>query len=80
MHRGGSKDHKNVPIHLVVKMQALARGFIARRKVQRVYGFQMSEGLLYRQFDLDPEKLEEQRYRVQQIRSELPPFQYGINQ
>ena len=40
----------------------------------------MSHGLLLRgtvHIEMDPEKLEEQRARVQQIREGLPEFQYG---
>lgn len=31
-----------LPIFTVIKAQALIRGFLARRKIKRVYGFQMS--------------------------------------
>ena len=40
----------------------------------------MTHGLMNRganQVEMDPEKLEEQRARVQAIREQLPEFQYG---
>lgn len=40
----------------------------------------MSHGLLMRgtvHIEMDPEKLEEQRARVQAIRQNLPEFEYG---
>ena len=33
-------------MRLIIKMQAVMRGFLARRKVQAVYGFRMKKGLL----------------------------------
>jgi hypothetical protein len=71
-------DLRGIPIQLVLKVQALVRGFLARRRIEKIYGFVASPGLLRRGFDYDPEKLEEQRIRVQRIREELPAFQYGI--
>lgn len=56
-----------VPVFTVIKAQAIIRGFLARRKVKRIYGFQMSQGLMNRgtvHIEMDPEKLEEQRQRV----------------
>ena len=61
------RDLKAIPIHTVVRMQALIRGFIARRVVKKIYGFEMSQGLLIRgtvHIEMEPEKLEEQRARV----------------
>ncbi len=49
-----------LPIHLVVKMQAMVRGFRARKAVKRIYGFQASPGLMNRgmvQIEMDPQKL-----------------------
>jgi hypothetical protein len=57
--------------------------------VRKIYGFEMSHGLLMRgtvHIEMDPEKLklcshldllEEQRARVQAIRENLPEFEYG---
>ena len=48
--------------------------------VKKIYGFEMSHGLLMRgtvHIEMDPEKLEEQRARVQAIRENLPEFEYG---
>ena len=53
---------KNIPLFTVIKAQAIIRGFLARRRVRRVYGYQMSPGLLNRgtvHIEMDPEKLEE---------------------
>ncbi len=71
-------EFSGLSIVQVVQLQALIRGFLTRRKVKRVYGFEMTKGLLYRSFDMDPEKLEQQRMRVQAIRERLPEFEYGI--
>ena len=76
MRKGGIKmgkgsgmkiDNKNfgqLPIHMVVKMQAMVRGHIARKKVQQRYGYSMTPGLLNRglvHIEMDPVKLEAQR-------------------
>ena len=48
--------------------------------VKKIYGFEMSHGLLMRgtvHIEMDPDKLEEQRARVQAIREQLPEFEYG---
>ena len=40
----------------------MIRGFLARRKVRRIYGYEMTHGLLNRgtvHIEMDPEKLEE---------------------
>ena len=61
-------------------MQSLIRGFVTRRMMKKIYGFEMSQGLLMRgtvHIEMEPEKLEEQRARVQAIREELPEFKYG---
>lgn len=58
---------KQLPLFAVIKTQAAIRGFIARRRVKRIYGYQMSPGLLNRgtvHVEMDPDKLDEQRYRV----------------
>lgn len=70
-----------IPIHLVVKMQSTMRGFLARKRVKKIYGFEMTPGLLNRgtvHIEMDPERLEEQRQRVQTIRERLPEFIYGL--
>ena len=72
-----------LPLHLVVKMQAMVRGFRARKAVKRIYGFQASPGLMNRgmvQIEMDPQKLEQQRQNVQMIRQQLPQFEYGMEQ
>ena len=51
-----------IPLHMVVKMQSMMRGYMARKKVKRVYGFEMTPGLLNRgtiHIEMDPVKLEE---------------------
>lgn len=58
----------------------MIRGFLTRRMIKKIYGFEMSHGLLMRgtvHIEMDPEKLEEQRARVQAIRENLPEFEYG---
>ena len=45
----------------VVKIQALIRGFLARRRVQNIYGFKLSPGLMMRgsvHIEMEPELLE----------------------
>ena len=52
---------KTIPIHMVVKMQAVMRGYMARRKIKRIYGYEMTPGLLNRgtiHIEMDPVKLE----------------------
>ena len=53
---------------------------LARKRVKNVYGFSVSAGIYKRntQSYIDPVKLEEQRLKVQEIRKELPPFEYGL--
>lgn len=70
-----------LPIKTVVKIQALFRGFLTRKKIKKIYGFEVTPGLLNRTtilVEMDPEKLDEQRRRVQQIREHLPEFVYGL--
>lgn len=56
------------------------RGFLARKKVYAVYGFQSSTlgGRRKKQQlqNVDPAQLKLQRERVQQIKASLPPFEY----
>jgi hypothetical protein len=64
-------DLKGIPISTVIKAQSLMRGFLARRRVKKVYGYEMSRGLMMRgsvHIEMDPQKLEAQRARVQAIR------------
>ena len=71
----------SIPIHMVVKMQSTMRGYLARKRVKKIYGFEMTPGLLNRgtvHIEMDPERLEEQRQRVQAIRERLPEFIYGL--
>ena len=47
---------------MVVKMQAIMRGYLDRKRVKRVHGYEMTPGLLNRgtiNIEMDPEKLEE---------------------
>jgi hypothetical protein len=79
----GDMDLKGIPILTVIKAQALMRGFLARRRVKKVYGYEMSRGLMMRgtvHIEMDPQKLEAQRARVQQIREQLPEFEYALYQ
>lgn len=60
--QGGEKA---IPPWAVIKMQAVIRGFLTRRRVKNVYGFAMTPGLLRRAvLEMDPAKLEEQRLKV----------------
>jgi len=57
-----NSDLNNIPLMTVIKAQALMRGFLTRRMVKKIYGFEMSQGLLMRgtvHIEMDPEKLEE---------------------
>ena len=50
------------PIYTIIKAQSLIRGFLTRKMVKKIYGFEMSHGLLMRgtvHIEMDPEKLEE---------------------
>jgi len=56
------KTMSMLPIATVIKMQAIMRGYMARKKIKKVYGFEMTPGLLKRgtvHIEMDPEKLEE---------------------
>ena len=66
--RGSAERYEHIPIATVLKFQSIIRGFIARRRVKKTYGFEMTHGLMNRgtvHVEMDPEKLEEQRKRVQ---------------
>ena len=57
------KKHNNqYPIYTIIKAQALIRGFLTRKMVKKIYGFEMTHGLLMRgtvHIEMDPEKLDE---------------------
>ena len=42
------RDPSKINIKKVVRMQALVRGFLTRRVIRKIYGFEMSRGLLMR--------------------------------
>lgn len=76
-----SIDPKILPT--LIKAQARMRGLLARKRVMKQYGFQMSAGLFNRRnnlVEMDPVKLEEQRQKVQEIRKALPSFEYGLEE
>ena len=56
-------DLKKIPILTVIKAQSLMRGFLARRRVKRLYGFEMRTGLMGNRgnTNLDPDQLDKQR-------------------
>lgn len=50
---------QDLPIFTIIKFQAIARGFIARNRVKKIYGFQRSPGMLHRSAStLLPDELE----------------------
>ena len=60
----------------------MMRGFLARRKVKSLYGYEMTHTLFSKRpgtvpVQMDPAVLEEQRQQVQRLRSSLKPFEYG---
>ena len=73
-------DLNNIPIFTVIKAQALMRGFLARRRVKKLYGFEMRRGLMAGTSgkSLTKEELEVQKQRVLLIREKLPTFEYGL--
>ena len=74
--RGARVENK---VYAIVRGQALIRGFLARRRVKKVYGFEMTRGLLHGyDSEIDAEKLEEQRQRVRAIREQLLDFVYEL--
>lgn len=82
MNKASIKGNKNIniPVHQIVKLQALIRGFLTRNAIKKIYGFEVSAGLMTRgtlHIEMEPEKLEQQRARVQAIKESLPEFQYG---
>ena len=51
---------------------------LARRKIKKVHGFTVKKNLLkYRVLTMEEKELKAQRARVQEIRTNLPPFEYG---
>lgn len=75
-----ARDINLIPLSTIIRVQSLIRGYLTRKMVKKIYGFEMSQGLLMRgtvHIEMDPEKLEEQRARVQAIRENLPEFEYG---
>ena len=74
MNRGGkySKNNpSNISIATLVKVQARIRGWIARRRIQRLYNYQVNPNIYGRgtmHIEMDPRQLEEQRERVRYIR------------
>ena len=72
---------RTISIHLVVKLQSMIRGVLARRYIKRVYGFECSPGLRNRglqEVEMDSAQLEHQRKQVLYIHQQLPQFQYGL--
>lgn len=56
------KMMSTLPINMVIKIQSLFRGYLTRKKIKKIYGFEMTPGLLNRTtilVEMDPEKLEE---------------------
>ena len=78
--RGETTDLNSLPIFTVIKAQALMRGFLARRRVKKLYGFEMRTGLMAGTSgkSLNQEELAVQRQRVVLIREKLPTFEYGL--
>ena len=77
--RGNSTDLNSLPIFTVIKAQALMRGFLARRRVKKLYGFEMRTGLMAGSGkSLNADELAVQRQRVVLIREKLPTFEYGL--
>lgn len=56
------------------------RGFLARRRVKKAYGFETKTGFMGRRANtnIDPNELEKQRKRVHTIRETLPAFEYSL--
>jgi hypothetical protein len=75
---------EQVNVFMLIKVQAMIRGMLARKRVKAVYGYSMKPGLVGRKLpgtvniEMDPQKLEEQRQKVQEIKKLLPAFEYGI--
>lgn len=74
---------KTIPLATVIKAQSLMRGFLARRRVKRTFGFEASPGIMHRRkynpnIQLDPVRLEQQRARVKDLKNSLPPFEFGL--
>ena len=70
----------DLPIWTVIKFQAIVRGYLTRKSIKTVYGFQRTPGMLNRgkiRIEMNPEQLEAQKKRVRDIRENLPEFQYG---
>ena len=64
----------------IIKAQSAFRGLLTRRRIKKQYGFECKTvGMFNRRnnlIEMDPEKLDEQRKKVQELRNSLPPFAY----
>ena len=52
---------KDIPLFTVIKFQAIIRGYLARRRVKKIYGFERTPGMLNRgriHIEMDPEQLQ----------------------
>ena len=72
----GRKQQDKLSIQSVVKMQSLVRGFLARKRLQKVYGLRHKRKPASK-IEMDPIKVQQQRYKVQLIRESLPDFVFG---
>jgi len=44
--RNKKLGNSQYPIYTIIKAQALIRGFLTRRMIKKIYGFEMTHGLL----------------------------------
>ena len=77
-----SSDDVKYPKTMVVKVQAMVRGFLARRRVMRDQSFTMTSGLssFTQSIQMDTEQLEESRANVIRIHNNLREFEWGLYQ
>jgi hypothetical protein len=54
MNMEGPKGEKTIPLHTIVKFQAMIRGYLARKAVRKIYGYQVNmTGLMTRRTDTE---------------------------
>ena len=65
---------------LVIKSQAMIRGWLARRKIQKKFGFKLTKPMMNRPISMikDPAIRERLKTKMQHKRDQLDDFHYGL--
>lgn len=65
---------------LIIKSQSLIRGWLARRKVMKKYGYKLNKPMMNRPvgYVKDPAVLEKMKTKLQLKRDQMDDFAYGL--